>query len=562
MNARFLHYSGRPWSTACAAATFAVAVLGVLGAQARAAAASLDAPPAGITPTTVALKDVLAAADRAAGKSQAGWATRDREWTISAYGLSGSSSAIDNGADSRQTITLGPFTEIHGSFHGQRWRRNENGLLIHMSGIHQRDAVDERAVEAATKTGAAPGVRLLGEVKTPIAARVVEVNPPGGRLQWLFYETSSGRLVRTEAVVVDRRVVTTFDDFRTTGGLTEPWHYRIDDGRPANLEDWHQTEERAVSAPAPSAFAPPADAQLLTFPAQPAPPLRLPARIVNGKIIVRVDIGGRGFDFMLDSGASSIVIDEQVAKSLNLTAFGRSVRETAGTYDESSVIVPELRVGDIVMRSVAASALPFQSNPVSGTRVVGLLGFDFVDSLVLRIDYEHGALDAYPAAAPPPLPPNAVELSAALDDGIPDVRALVAGAIGEHFIIDTGATAGVLFSEFAAAHPDAVRDEGLGFRLMQDNPFQFAGGVGGTLHVAPVQVKAFGASSVELPDFLAYVVRGSRSYEGEDEDGLIGYAYLKYFTVYLDYRRRRVLLVRNGLAYEPPTFSTGDRMLP
>jgi len=539
----------------CAVAAFALPT-------AAAALGSLEAPPAGIAPTATSLAAVLDANARAQGTPAPGFGTRERLWSVAAYGLVGSSAQFEQGDDQRETITLGPFTQSRGTVDGRHWWQNENGLTVELAGVHQRDAIDDRALDNAAKHLPSPGVRLLGESRAPIDAYVVEVDPMGGRREWLFYEAATGRLIRKEAVVVDRRVVTTYDDFRTVGGRTEPWHYRIDDGRPANVEDWRETSLVAAPHQPTRAFGPPLDARtVVEFPAGERS-VRLPTRIENRKIIVRVVIGGRGLDFMLDSGASGIVLDAATAKSLGLTFYGRSIRETAGAYDESSALVPEMSVGEIHMRTIDVSVLPFESQLPSNTEVVGLLGFDFIDGAVLRIDYEHGTVDAFPPETPPALPASAVSVPAALDDGVPDISAGVGSAIGPHFILDTGATSGVLFSAFADGHPSAVADEGLGFRLLRDHPMQFAGGVGGTLSVRPTQVKSFGVPTETLPDFLAYIVRGSPSYEGEDQDGLIGYDYLQYFTIYLDYRRSRIGFVRNDVPYAEQTIAPEEAESP
>ena len=539
------------------------ALCGVLLAGRQAfAGGALDEPPPGIQPTAQNLQRVLAAGDRAAGTPSPGAAVRVRRWAIVAYGLTGTATQIERGRDERDTITLGPFTQTRGVLRGKRWWQNENGLTVRETGIHQRDAIDERALQDARTNPAVEGVRLLGEIKAPVDAYLVEVHPPGGRLEWLFYEVATGRLVRKEAVVVDRRLVTTFDDFRTIGGVTEPWHYRVDDGRPANVEDWRELDERLGGQSSDADFAPPPDRRsLVEFPAG-AASSRLPARFVNRKIVVRVTIAGRGLDFLLDSGASGIVIDSGAARSLGLQTFGKSIGETAGAYDETSALVSEMQVGDLRLRSVKVSVLPFEISPVADTKVVGLLGFDFIDSVVLRIDFERQIVDAFPAGARAMPSAGAVELAAALDDGVPDVAAEVGGSVADHFIFDTGATSAVVFSGFADAHREAVADEGLGFALQRDQPLQFAGGVGGTLHVEPTELKSFGMSGAPFRNFLAYLVSGSKSYEGEDQDGLMGYDYLRYFTVYLDEHRSRVALVRNGMPYTLPTQAATEHVLP
>ena len=526
-------------------AAFLAVVASVLpGGVAR--ASSLEAPPSGLRPADTTLTDVLRRYDGAAGELR--FRTRVEEWRVEERGLTGTFTQKTSGEDFVTTLALGPFVSTEGRFQGQSWRQDENGLTVLRQDIHQKTAISEKAIDAAfdLPESPAPGIELLGETSNASPAYVVQVHPRGGRLVWLFFDASSGLIVREESVVAERRVVTTYDDFRRTTGTTEAWHHHVSDGQPNNEEDWRLASLQVDSQLAASDFAIPADRRaLVEFPPD-VSEVRLPARIVSGKVIVRLTVGRRGLDFLLDSGAGDIAFDSGVAASLGLQPVGRQTQVVAGRFDRSRAIVPEVLVGELRMRDVVVSILPFESSPEPGTRIVGLLGFDFFKNAVVRIDYEHGTVDAIdPNAFTPPA--QAVALPVALDDGVPLVPATVGDDSGSHFILDTGSAYTIIFSGFAADHPQAVADESGGALEKNAHGIVTARGVGGEVMLVPTELRMFRFGGADFADYTAYVTRAARALEREDEDGLIGAPTLSRFIVYLDYPRRRVELIRNGL---------------
>jgi hypothetical protein len=505
-------------------------------------AGSLEEPPPGLRQTQTTLTQVLQRYDEAAGKASHN--TRQEQWRVSERGLTGTYMETVSGDDYTATLTLGPFVTMSGRRHGQSWRQDENGLTILRQDIHQKTAVSEKALDYALDHPQAPGagIALLGESARPPDAYVVQIHPDGGRLVWLFFDAATGLIDREESVIAERRVVTQYDDFHTTGDSTESWHHRVSDGRPANDEEWTLTSLQFDRSVADAALVIPPDRRtLVEFPAG-ATVVHLPARIINGKVIVRLTVQGRGLDFLLDSGAGDIAFDADVAASLHLQTQGRATQEIAGQFDRSRAIVPEIDVGPLVMHDVVVSTIPFQASPDISTRVVGLLGFDFFKNAVVRVDYEHGTVDAFDPAGFSP-PQSAVTLPVALDDGVPLVSATVGDDRGDHFILDTGSAYTIIFSGFAADHPDAVADQGGGAAETRVS----ARGVGGQIRLVPTELKLFRFAGTDFEYFKAYVTIAARALEREDEDGLIGVPTLQRFVVYFDYSRQRVALIRNGL---------------
>lgn len=504
-----------------------------------------DAPPVGLHPSTASLATVLAAWSVARGTTKTKLETEVETDDVTAYGLTGVTRIVVAGNDYRETDTLGPVTTQFGSFHGQRWRLNENGILINQIGVHKRNDVDRQALRNAS-VAPTRDVTLAGEVDAPVAAFVLKVDPPDGRLKWLMIDKKTSLLDGEIDAYPERRLTTTYDDYRSLHGVMSAWHEHLSDGHPLNDVDYRVTSD-TVNVPVPDGDIkiPSGGAPILTFPPD-ATVVRLPARLSYGTVVVRLTINGRGLDFALDSGASGIVLDSEVAKELGIKTFGKSIQNTAGEYEATQAVIPEIDIGPVSLHNTYVDCLPFSQNLDFGTKIVGLLGFDFIANAVVSIDYDKGIV----TASPPDtfIPPTAgIELGATLDDGVPYVQAQVNNAVGDHFILDTGSTDVMIFSEFADAHPDDVADEGLGRSLNAINailPFISASGVGGEIPETFAQVASYTFGTANFKDFLLSRTHGHTAFEGEDEDGLVGFTALRYFTVTLDYR--------NGMIYLKP----------
>jgi len=532
--------SGR---SASSAVITAVVILVFSFAACRAATdptPAANAPPAGLHASASNLATVLAAWRKADGTPKIRLATEVETDAVTAYGLTGVTRIVTAGEDYRETDTLGPVTTQFGRFHGQRWRLNENGILINEIGVHKRNQVDDQALRVAT---AAPtkDVSLAGDVDSPVAAYVLKVNPPDGRLEWLFIDKKTSLLDREIDAYPDSRLTITYDDYRPVDGEMRAWHTHLSDGHAENDRDYHVTaDDFNVRVADADINIPEGGASIVSFPPD-ATTVRLPARLSDGKVIVRLTINGRGLDFALDSGASGIVLDGEVAKDLGIKTFGKSIQSTAGPYEATQAVIPEIGIGPVTMHNTYVDCLPFNQRLDFATNVVGLLGFDFIANAVVSIDYEHGIVTASsPDSFAPPT--AGIELGATLDDGVPYVVAQVGNAVGDHFILDTGSDDVMIFSEFADAHPDDVADEGLGRSINAILPTLTASGVGGEIPETLTQVASYQFGTVKFEDFLVSRTHGDTSFEGEDQDGLVGYSVLRFFTVTLDYKNGTIYL--------------------
>jgi len=519
---------------------FAFICVGLLAFPLVGSAAQDDTAPSGIVPTTATLDQVLAGYDKMRAANH--WATRVESGNEIVFGMKGSYHEISSGDDYKNSETLNGLSTQDGQLDDRSWYQNENGVVVIQHNLHPESEIATSALIHHANNGNA-GLTLVGESASP-AAYVIEIHSAGGRHEWRFLDRTSYQLVRLVAVYPDKRETTAFDDFRKVDGVVEPWHVHKSDGRPQNEQDFVTTSLRFnVPVQSSDLEIPLSSDNLVLFPPG-AQTVRLPAKILNNDIVVTVTIGDRGYDFLLDSGAGEILLDGNVANKLGLTMFGESVQTDAGTHEHKQAIVPDMRIGSLDMKNVVVGTSTFTQREEVGTEIVGLLGFDFIANTALKVDYQNGTVDAVPPLLFVP-PADGVGLEASWDDGSPRVPVQVGDTAG-NFIFDTGAFSAVVFLRFAQAHPDALKDEGEGSRLSSEIPFGIQStGVGGSLSMKPVQIKQFAVGGVNYQDFLMWEITDNRGFNYEDIDGLLGGEFLKYFTVYFDYKDNHIYLIRN-----------------
>lgn len=487
--------------------------------------ATLAQPSPSPSPAVLTADDILARS-KAAEDADDHPETEREVWATHVAGLDGSLEMVRRGENTETETTLGPFHTARGVFHALRWHQNENGETV-------LDRTEPSQVEHAQ-------TQSVARVHEPVDAWEITTTFASGHVTRFYYDPKTFYVVRTERTVAGHTSHLVFEDFRTDArGRTRFWRYYGGDDRPDNDIDYRLTRDDLNADVSESDVEIPRDRRtLVEFPAG-NESVRLPARIENDRIYVRVDIAGRGLDFLLDTGASSITINADVARDLHLPEYGRVTQTVAGSFAAGRVVAPEMTIGALSMHDVVMHTVPLASNESHDTRVVGLLGFDFLDAVGLKIDYTSGTLDAMrPGSQAPPAAATPLEIR--LNSGAPVVRAALGDASGDDFILDTGAAFSyVVFQRFARAHPEAFAPPGEGRTLN-------ASGVGGSMPYRKIATKRVGLGTWAFDDDTGAEALSPNALGFDNEDGLIGADILKLFTVYLDYASSRIYLAPNG----------------
>ena len=505
-----------------------ICALALTLAVAGRASAAIDDPPAGLIASSTSLAKVRALYLKLHDRERTRASTIIEEWRLTQDKLSGTYHVFRLGRDERDITLLGPFLSEAGVHAGTRWQQTRNGMTYSYGGVHE---VRDARSDGAWLSDADPrDVRLIGE-SVPLNAFVVEVDPPGGRHEWRFIDKSTANLVRREYVEKGRRYVVSLDDYRTFDGIPEPSHVRTVDsfGNERNLTLLSRTldltpDSRDVDIPA-------SRRTLLEFPAG-VTALHLPSRIVDGLCVVKVHIGLKDYDFLLDSGAAGIVIDPGIVDDAHLETYGSRIGETVGTFNETTGIVPLMTVGALHMHSVVARVVPVPFHLNDRTHIAGLLGFDFFLDAVVHVDFDHGTANVLvPAAFKPP--PDAAVVPLALDDRTPVVRAR-ADAVTGRVVIDTGANRSV-FTALFASRADIAFDPSSAMTQFR--------GLGGMASAETVHLKSFDIAALTLLDPVIDVSNAKLG--AEDIDGTAGTDLLHAYDMFFDYKNAALYVRRS-----------------
>lgn len=490
-------------------------LLAALVCTAAPAAAAVDDQPQGLTGSGATLARVRALYDHA-NPHERGRGMVQEEWRLFQDGIVGSLRVRRLGTNSRETTLLGPFASERGVVRGTHWEQTRNGIVFTTQGLRDRR---DQIVERALRGGEERDVRLAGE-SAALGAFVVELNPSGGYHEWIFIDKKTGYLVRREKVDRGRRVITTYDDYKIVDGAPDPSRIRVTDSL-GNERDQILTSRAVDETPDQHEFEMPAGRHLVTFTDR-MQAVRLPVRIVNGLIVVRVLVGKSGYDFLLDSGAAGIVVDPAVADQQNFERWGRRIGTTMGPYAESTAIAPAMTIGSLTLHNVVARVVPIPFRADDRTRIAGLLGFDFFADAVVHLDLERGVVEALaPDRFRPPADATAVALS--FDERIPALRTRV-GPQMARAILDTGANRSVFESAFAERADFAPE------RIAATS----VRGLGGTVRAETARAPWIDLGGIPLRDPLVDVTASDIG--GEDIDGLIGTDIMRGYDLWIDYR--------------------------
>jgi hypothetical protein len=369
----------------------------------------------------------------------------------------------------------------------------------------------------------------------------IEIWPAGGQGFRAWFDPRTHLLSRIrESGSYGATVETRFLNYRPVRGmLTAGRVETVTNDNPGSLETMNLTSDIELTEHGASAYsmptAQPADWTLS------APRVAVPFKIVNNHVIVDVLVNGHGpYPFLLDTGGHDIVTPATV-KALAIPSQGASPAGGAGdkTVTTGFARIAELSIGGATLREQSVLTLDFSPLEVEGIRLGGMLGVEFMERFVVRIDYgakvltmsDRTASDAVGNDAGTPIP-------FLLYDHMPQVIGDFDGRPAR-FDIDTGARGEVtLTSPFVQGA--ALEDAYHGGTTVTDG-----WGVGGPAKSYVVRASSLRMNGITVPRPLAGLSLATKgSFSDPNYEGNIGGGLLKRFSVTFDYSKLRMYLRR------------------
>jgi predicted aspartyl protease len=132
----------------------------------------------------------------------------------------------------------------------------------------------------------------------------------------------------------------------------------------------------------------------------PAATTNLPVRTIGGYLmVVSVSINDRGpFDFLVDTGTNTTLIDPDLAKELGLTPKDNlQLASLASATNVPRYYFQTFRVGPASVSNQEALAVPLPQLAALDHNIRGVLGMNFLLHFSFRLNYDRHTLELYPS---------------------------------------------------------------------------------------------------------------------------------------------------------------------
>jgi hypothetical protein len=233
-------------------------------------------------------------------------------------------------------------------------------------------------------------------------------------------------------------------------------------------------------------------------------------------IIVPVSINGTGpYDFLLDTGCASSIMDQKLAEQLTLPQVG--IRKIIGVLGATPVSVVRADSFSLAGAEVSDLKISVTANRMAVSKVRGVLGQDFLQHFDVLINYRHLTLELAPTSGSLAESLIGEHLPLRVDPANPALsapnRLIIAGHVPElgknemTLLLDSGANQFTLFHQNLG--PLANRSE-------EANTGNF--GAWDNLDVASRKVRSIDLGANSVPDVTVVTIAHPVN---SDTDGLV-----------------------------------------
>lgn len=270
-------------------------------------------------------------------------------------------------------------------------------------------------------------------------------------------------------------------------------------------------------------------------------PVTVPFEYAENEVVIKVKINGKEYRFLVDSGASSTVIDKKVAlavgggdsSTFNITAGGQSI-------PLNYLTTPAITIGDVTVNDISSLVTDMNAIGVGlSTKPAGILGANVLKRFLVTFNYpERTLILADPKNVK--LAPEAVAIPTAPAFGSTAlvVPATLNGKKSLNFLVDTGAAFNNL--------PPALAKDFYSGPLLRVG--KVAGMDGKPINMCSLQLDTMQLGSLKIRRPVFGTVSDGGAPAGlvnASSMGILGNPLWSQFKVTLDYRNERLIL-------EPP----------
>ena len=461
-------------------------------------------------------------------------------------GLKGTTEILFKAPDKiRVTLDLGEFKVVQ-VFDGRAaFMRDQNGMVLEMTGSDRKSLVNTAYYIGSSYlldnrmggTTVLSGDTLINGCDYLIFTAV----PEQGDSLWLFYNRDSARIDIALERVDDILAYTFYMDYRDVDGFNMPFRYRVESDV-EQLNSIIDIQEIEINCPvddsafvlreipfARYSFPGDADSVVTDF------------IFHKGHIYLKASVnGGRAVFFILDSGAGINTLDRGYAEELGIEFAGDFATKGVSGYESAAVTpVDSIRIGDISLYNQTfgvvnvSDFIPLKQDQQFG----GLLGYDFLALMPVRVDYVRKKLIIYnPEKFVPPNSEFALDFDFAMK--IPVITAVIDSVEGR-FMVDLGNSLGLILHKSFVDRHNLID----GFSDIKELRSSI-GGIGGSASSFGATAGSMRLGSAKLRNIPILVAESKGGIiKSREVDGNIGNFMLQDFSVILDYSNKKIYIM-------------------
>ena len=267
----------------------------------------------------------------------------------------------------------------------------------------------------------------------------------------------------------------------------------------------------------------------------------IPFQFIDNHIYLMVEVAGKTRLWVLDTGASVTVIENEFADELGLKKEGKVKGQGAGQLvDVSFTTLPSFSLPGLEFneQKVAVIELNWLFRQWIGRDVAGILGYDFLSRVVTKVDYANQTLSFYDADSFSYTGTGVVLDAPVTSSGSFEPTATVDGKYTGPWNVDLGA--GGLSFHYPYAEKNGLLDrpgiDGLGFG---------AGGSSPTKKLLFDNIQ-FAGYTIKDPVISVPQEKGEGAFAAGDLTGNLGNTLFRHFVLYLDYAQGKIIVEKGA----------------
>jgi len=240
-------------------------------------------------------------------------------------------------------------------------------------------------------------------------------------------------------------------------------------------------------------------------------------------VVVRVTLDGKGpFDFVVDTGTNTTLIDVELAAQLKLKPVGRQMLATLTGSQLATRYVAGLALGSHSSGDLVVLAQKMDELHAVDRRIRGLLGLDFLLRFAFLLDYGRQRMELYDPTEAPNL-----EGGTRLPIKVAESRILITASSTAsvqntwNLVLDSGIPKVFIFESRIVPLQDSH---------MQDDAIRFKTNLS-RLSTKTMTLPDLVIASRHLRDLLVVILPSSPSMQGSFEDGLLPAALFRRLLV-------------------------------